>query len=353
MQAVASPNAPEPPLALVVEDDPDAAAIASGMLRALGWRVQHAADGAAALQEIAARRPDLVLLDVCLPVMDGVNFLRVARRVAGRADVPVVAASAVYPRDGDISKLLRGLGVEKFLSKPFTTLQLQAAVADVLTGANQRLPPTASMPTRSPQPMIRRKEPEPAPPMRNLASAVTAKAPAPYLSAAPPAPSPMAASSPTPESRTPESRPPEPRPTTAPQRPTTAPQPPTTARGPAEAPATPARPRRTASLGEVPATCWTSGQALDVRVRGATPTTVVFASGSRWLPPKAAVRMEIFHRDVVNDAMTDLVVKLLAEVVRCEPGPAGGYLIEARIQAASPGDAFAKLISWLDRTHRL
>ena len=120
------------PVAMVIEDDPDAAEVASGMLAMLGFEVEHCADAHQALYALAERPPSLILLDICQPEMDGVNLLKVARRVAEARDVPVIAASALYPQGGAIARSLKELGVEVFMSKPFTLEGLKKAVGRVM-----------------------------------------------------------------------------------------------------------------------------------------------------------------------------------------------------------------------------
>ncbi len=122
-------------VAMVVEDDPDGAEVASGMLRRLGFEPLVCPDAHRALYALAEGPPDLILLDICLPEMDGVNLLKVARRVAEAKQVPVIAASAVYPREGAIAGALRELGVNVFLSKPFTLAGLREAIGQVLPSA--------------------------------------------------------------------------------------------------------------------------------------------------------------------------------------------------------------------------
>lgn len=120
------------PLAMIIEDDPDASEIAGGMLQMLGFRIKICPDAHQALYSLAETVPDLILLDICLPEMDGVNLLKVARRVAEARDVPVIAASAVYPKGGPIERSLRELGVRVFMSKPFTLPSLKSALDQVM-----------------------------------------------------------------------------------------------------------------------------------------------------------------------------------------------------------------------------
>jgi CheY-like chemotaxis protein len=115
--------------ALVVEDDECAVDIAEGLLGMLGYRTRVARDGHAALYEITKAIPDFILLDIHLPEMDGISFLRVLRKVKEAQQVPVVAVSAVYPPDGPVSRILGGLGVAEYLSKPFKLAALRNAIA--------------------------------------------------------------------------------------------------------------------------------------------------------------------------------------------------------------------------------
>jgi len=114
--------------ALVIEDDPDAAAVAAGMLRVLGYEPSIAPDGHAALFALSEHPPALILLDICLPQMDGVTLMKVARRVEETRQTPVVACSAVYPPDSAVGGVLRSLGVKNYLAKPFNLAALGCAV---------------------------------------------------------------------------------------------------------------------------------------------------------------------------------------------------------------------------------
>lgn len=116
------------PTALVVEDDPSAAEIASAMLGLLGYDVRVATDAQSALKALASESPDLLMLDVCLPDLDGPKVLRIARRLKEHADLPAIAASAIVARGAPEVEELRALGVTEFLSKPFNLPALRAAL---------------------------------------------------------------------------------------------------------------------------------------------------------------------------------------------------------------------------------
>ncbi|MGO8992509.1 MAG: response regulator [Polyangiaceae bacterium] len=82
---------------LIVDDDSDIRFTLRQILRDEGFRVLQARDGLEALERIAEEEPDLVLLDLVMPVVDGWEVLRTLRRC--RADLPIVILSAV-PADG-------------------------------------------------------------------------------------------------------------------------------------------------------------------------------------------------------------------------------------------------------------
>jgi CheY-like chemotaxis protein len=113
----------EPLDVLVVEDTPDSLEFVRELLESAGHRVACAATGAEAVRLGRARRFDLILLDLVLPDLDG---LEVARRLA-ETKTPVVAMSAHLDRWSEAE--VRGAGLRRFLPKPFKTAELLAALA--------------------------------------------------------------------------------------------------------------------------------------------------------------------------------------------------------------------------------
>jgi CheY-like chemotaxis protein len=107
---------------LVVDDDAEVRGFVAMVLRAAGYQVLTAADGAEALECIARQRPDLVLLDLAMPVMDGRQLLRTLR--ARRVNVPLVFMSAGYNARLEAERH----GADGYLGKPFTRAELLAAV---------------------------------------------------------------------------------------------------------------------------------------------------------------------------------------------------------------------------------
>ena len=134
------------PLALIVEDDPHAARVAEDMLRLLGYRSRIAEDAHQALYALAEGPPALILLDICLPEMDGVGLVRIMRRVQGMQAVPIVAASAIYPAEGPVARVLAEQGVSTYLTKPFMMAELRRAIDQARSVAMKfGPPPTPSM----------------------------------------------------------------------------------------------------------------------------------------------------------------------------------------------------------------
>ncbi|MFM9371370.1 response regulator transcription factor [Streptomyces sp. Da 82-17] len=114
-------------LVLVVDDDPTVAEVVAGYLDRAGYAVDRAADGPAALRLAAARRPDLVVLDLMLPGMDG---LEVCRRLRADGPVPVVMLTARGDEDDRINGL--EVGADDYVTKPFSPRELVLRVASVL-----------------------------------------------------------------------------------------------------------------------------------------------------------------------------------------------------------------------------
>jgi len=117
-------------LVLVVEDEPEIAEILEGYLRREGFRTERASDGPQALNLVWAAQPDLVLLDIMLPEMDG---LEVLRRIRNHGNTPVILVTA---RTEDLDKLLGlELGADDYITKPFSPREVVARVKAVLRRA--------------------------------------------------------------------------------------------------------------------------------------------------------------------------------------------------------------------------
>ena len=79
---------------MLIEDDPDTRAIMCRQLESAEWTVREAGNGMEALERVREEQPELIMLDLMMPEMDGFEFLLELRRVAAWRDIPVVVVSA-------------------------------------------------------------------------------------------------------------------------------------------------------------------------------------------------------------------------------------------------------------------
>jgi DNA-binding response OmpR family regulator len=116
-----------PQTILVVEDEETLRDELSYQLEQEGYRVVRAADGGQALEQFRASKPDVIVLDVMLPVMSGIEVTRVVRR---ESDVPILMLTA---RDAEVDKVVGlELGADDYVTKPFSLRELQARIKGLL-----------------------------------------------------------------------------------------------------------------------------------------------------------------------------------------------------------------------------
>ena len=112
---------------VVVEDDETIASAVAARLRAEGFRVEVAADGPSAVALVERVRPDIVVLDVMLPGLDGLEVCRLIQR---ERPVPVLMLTA---RDSEADMLLGlGIGADDYMTKPFSPRELVARIEAIL-----------------------------------------------------------------------------------------------------------------------------------------------------------------------------------------------------------------------------
>src|SRR5512141_1981841 len=112
---------------LVVDDEPTLRETLVDALEADGFRVVSAADGREALARFRADHPDLVLLDLMLPELSGVEVCRILR---AESQVPIIMLTA---RDGEVDKVVGlELGADDYVTKPFSLRELTARIRAIL-----------------------------------------------------------------------------------------------------------------------------------------------------------------------------------------------------------------------------
>ncbi len=129
---------PSAPRVLVVDDDEAVRTLASWQLESDGFAVDQAGDGAEALTAIAVDRPDLVVLDLTMPGVGGLDVLRRVRTAAATETLPVIVLSG---RSGETDRIVGlDLGADDYLVKPFSPGELAARVRSVLRRARPASP---------------------------------------------------------------------------------------------------------------------------------------------------------------------------------------------------------------------
>jgi two-component system, cell cycle response regulator DivK len=115
---------------LVVEDQEDNRQIVRDLLTATDYEVMEAENGEEALAAVSKQRPDLILMDIQLPVMDGYEATRRIKADPALSAIPVIAVTS-YALSGDEEKA-RAAGCDDFVPKPFSPRQLLAKIRQYL-----------------------------------------------------------------------------------------------------------------------------------------------------------------------------------------------------------------------------
>src|SRR5262245_7871781 len=115
---------------LVVEDQEDLHGVLRDLLTGSGYVVAEAVDGQAGVEDTRSERPDLVLMDIQMPVLDGYEATRQIKADPDLKTTPVIAVSSVAMK-GDEEKA-RAAGCDHYVTKPYSPLQLLRTIRGVL-----------------------------------------------------------------------------------------------------------------------------------------------------------------------------------------------------------------------------
>src|SRR3954471_5167890 len=128
---------------LIVEDDPDIAALVARYLDKAGYATDRAASGRDALRLVEQNTPDLIVLDLMLPHVDGLEVCRLLRSNEATAAIPVIMLTARAEESDRIVGL--ELGADDYLPKPFSPNELVARVRALLRRAHRAAAPTRTL----------------------------------------------------------------------------------------------------------------------------------------------------------------------------------------------------------------
>jgi CheY-like chemotaxis protein len=124
-------------LILVVDDNVTNLKLACDVLKWAGYEVAHAGDAEQAMEAIAAAAPDLILMDIGLPGMDGLTLTRKLKEDPATRGIRVMALTA-FAMKGDEQKAIDA-GCDGYISKPIDTRALAGQVAQLITGEKGKL----------------------------------------------------------------------------------------------------------------------------------------------------------------------------------------------------------------------
>lgn len=119
--------------ALVVEDHPDMSYLLTRQLKMLGFAVTSADSSMKGVEKALEEKPQLILMDIMMPGMDGREATRIIRSNRETQDIPILAATALF-RESDLSSCLEA-GCNDYLVKPFTFMELKGKVEDIIPGS--------------------------------------------------------------------------------------------------------------------------------------------------------------------------------------------------------------------------
>jgi CheY-like chemotaxis protein len=118
------------PVVLVADDEEDIKVVLRMFLEAVGYEVITAFDGLDALEQIKSTKPDVVLMDIMMPVIDGIEVVRQMKATPGIRDIPVVMLTAAAQSDM-VERAIQA-GAADYIVKPFEPEAVQRAIEKVL-----------------------------------------------------------------------------------------------------------------------------------------------------------------------------------------------------------------------------
>ena len=113
---------------LVIDDEPDFLGVMSARLSRTGYDVRTAENGEEGLARMGDLRPDLILLDILMPGINGFEFCRRLRRDPRFKSIPVIIVTALIQPGHDMAKVCSRIGAQDYIAKPFATDRLMGSI---------------------------------------------------------------------------------------------------------------------------------------------------------------------------------------------------------------------------------
>jgi CheY-like chemotaxis protein len=138
-------NIERPIRILYVEDDQNISATISQMLKLLGYEIMCANNGEQGVEAAESWNPDIILMDLRMPVMDGPTAIRILRSNPNTSAIPIFVLSAY--KDAKTREICRQIGADKFLSKPIDIEQVDTVIKEALRQQDQEKVKSATEPS--------------------------------------------------------------------------------------------------------------------------------------------------------------------------------------------------------------
>ena len=117
---------------LIVEDDPNSLKLFRDLLHIPGYATLEATNGKQGVELANDKKPDFILMDIQMPIMDGIEATKILKANAGTKDIPIIALTA-YAMEGDEERM-REAGCDGYIAKPIDTKEFLRTITEYLSG---------------------------------------------------------------------------------------------------------------------------------------------------------------------------------------------------------------------------
>jgi DNA-binding response OmpR family regulator len=132
------------PRILSIEDDPDFQHLVALAFQNEGYEIHYAFTGKEGYEKVLSLNPDLILLDMMLPILNGVEVIKAVKKHKAAKDIPIIVMTA-YPADANfVESTIKALGALEYVRKPVDVGELLRLVRRMLAGGGERTAPGSS-----------------------------------------------------------------------------------------------------------------------------------------------------------------------------------------------------------------